>query len=56
MARITLETATRFTTLRDFFGKGPGLEGVPTDGRREILPGDGKDHRYAAASQGDVTT
>jgi hypothetical protein len=56
MARITLDTVTRFTTLNEFFGKAPGVEGVPTDRRGEILPGDGKDHRYATARRSDVTS
>jgi len=51
MARVTLETMTRFATLGDFFSKGPGGGGLP---RGQIDPG-GEDHLYAAARQDDVT-
>lgn len=51
MARVTLETMVRFTTLADFFRKGPGGGGNP---QGQIVPGGG-DHLYAAARQDGVT-
>ncbi|HUL03477.1 MAG TPA: hypothetical protein VLV16_09645 [Gemmatimonadales bacterium] len=54
MARITLETMTRFTTLDDFFSKGPGGGGEPMARQGDIVPG-GSDHLYAAARQEPLT-
>ena len=54
MARITLDTMTRFTTLDDFFSKGPGGGGLPSGRQGEIDPG-GRDHLYAVARQDDLT-
>jgi hypothetical protein len=52
MARVTLETLVRFTTLADFFRKGPGTGGNP---QGQIVPGGG-DHLYAVARQDGVTS
>ncbi len=50
MARLTLETLTRFETLDAFFGKDVGGGGQYPQG--EQLPeGDNPDHMYAAARQ-----
>ncbi len=56
MARLTLETMTRFATLDDFFGKGPGGAGeLPTDETGEIQPeGDSTTHKYAYARRNDL--